>query len=66
MKHRELEWVEVVRCKNCKYWTSMPFGTTVVDPWGYCEYPLGENGECHLSGDDYCSYGELRNEKDCS
>lgn len=39
------DYVQVVRCKNCKY-----YGKT----HDMC---------CQYRGDDYCSYGEVKNER---
>lgn len=41
--------VQVVRCRDCKYWRSY---------WGRC-YKHDEYG---MASDDFCSYGEKREE----
>ena len=44
--------VEVVRCKDCKYWQDNNDGYPHQEcRWGNCETP---------DPDDYCSYGELK------
>lgn len=48
------EWVQVVRCENCKHCT---FGDTVYDR--YCE-ELDRN--CY--GMDFCSFGERMKENE--
>lgn len=45
--------VEVVRCKNCKYWFSPS-----NDDAHYCKYKYGLQGL--VAEEDYCSYGERR------
>ena len=59
--------VEVVRCKYCKHWH---------EETGWCNHHshfIGENGEaCHpwencdwkmLNPEDFCSYGERKNDR---
>ena len=41
--------VEVVRCKDCKYWTGRDFD-------GYCT----TNGLSTRKANDFCSYGERK------
>lgn len=43
--------VEVVRCKDCKYWT------ITSDGFGECNVM-----EKQFLGDDYCSFGERKEE----
>lgn len=48
--------VEVVRCKDCKWWQARTHGSTI----GRCENP--RNGLCNEYSDfaDFCSYGERK------
>lgn len=43
--------VEVVRCKNCKYWVA-------TDDVGYCDNPDGLDN--YARPNDFCSYGKLK------
>lgn len=46
--------VEVVRCKDCKYWQDNNDGYPHEEcRWGHDETP---------NDDDYCSYGEIKDE----
>lgn len=48
--------VEVVRCKDCKYWEVGTNGT-----WTACTYWSGDPYEqANTEGNDFCSYGERR------
>ena len=54
---RELETVEIVRCKDCKYYTNNIDDDCLRD--GFCS--LEEVGNfCKRKADDYCSRGELK------
>ena len=48
--------VEVVRCKDCKYYGDSPYGNgdMMCDRWGEWIFP---------NDDDFCSYGERREEE---
>lgn len=51
-----LDAVEVVRCKDCKYWDAFP--TASSTPFMHecgCRYPRRGT-----SADDFCSWGERR------
>lgn len=53
--------VEVVRCKECSFWTYEGVGSSTLKRFGRCAkwYPYGdEQHNCH--DDDFCSYGERR------
>lgn len=56
--------VEVVRCKDCKYYTAHYHGS--YGDYGRCDHPQQEYDiECfdmwvETTPDDYCSYGERR------
>lgn len=52
--------VEVVRCRDCKHWTDASFDTVTESHWGECRKPLGDYRYCETSEEDYCSYGERR------
>jgi hypothetical protein len=62
-ENNRLDLVNVVRCKDCKDWHEYP-----DKKWGCCrrEY-WDDDGMFHLnldtSSDDYCSYGERRDDK---
>ena len=49
--------VEVVRCKDCKYWKDTSFDTVTEDHWGECRKPLGDYRYCETAENDFCSYG---------
>lgn len=50
--------VEIVRCKDCKYWQDNNGGYPHDDcRWGKDETPDAE---------DYCSYGEMIDKTECS
>ncbi len=56
--------VEVVRCKDCVWWSEKGFDPILNHHHGCCERPLGEYYECDRefsTGDnDYCSFGERK------
>lgn len=54
--------VEVVRCKDCKHWKNTSYDTVTEDHWGECRKPLGDYRYCETAENDYCSYGERREE----
>lgn len=62
----ENDVVEVVRCKDCKYYTEHYEGT--YGEYGRCDHPQQEyEVECYdmwvaTDPDDFCSYGERREE----
>lgn len=53
--------VEVVRCKDCKY--LKPF-TSQYGAGQYCECPCSFGGQGIKKPDDYCSYGERRDDRE--
>ena len=53
--------VEVVRCKDCKY--LKPF-TSQYGSGQYCECPCSFGGQGIKKPDDYCSYGEQRDDRE--
>lgn len=53
--------VEVVRCKDCKYWK--PY-TSQYGTGQFCECPCSFGGQGIKKPDDYCSYGERRDDRE--
>ena len=53
--------VEVVRCKDCKY--LKPY-TSQYGTGQFCECPCSFGGQGIKKPDDYCSYGERRDDKE--
>ena len=53
--------VKVVRCKDCKY--LKPF-TSQYGAGQYCECPCSFGGQGIKKPDDYCSYGERRDDRE--
>ena len=50
---------EVVRCKDCKYFYPFEY----IEQQGMCEHRSGLNGTDYcVSEDDFCSYGERKDE----
>ena len=52
---------EIVRCKDCAFWTYEGVGSSTLKRFGSCArwYPFGnEQHSCH--DDDFCSYGERK------
>ncbi len=52
---------EIVRCKDCVFWTYEGVGSSTLKRFGRCAkwYPFGnEQHNCH--DDDFCSYGEMK------
>ena len=60
--------VEVVRCKDCKYYAAMITDTVSGDmetvPWGICAQPWFNSDEYDVQENGYCSYGERRMDKE--
>ena len=56
--------VEVVRCKDCKYAMLLrkPEGKLIADCW-IRKMNSEDEQFCMVSGDDFCSYGERREDK---
>lgn len=52
--------VEVVRCKDCEYWTEVSFDAITELHWGECRKPLGDYRDCDTAEHDFCSYGEAK------
>ena len=54
--------VEVVRCKDCQWWSDRGFDPILNRRDGCCDRPLGEYYECDCdfvtTENDFCSYGE--------
>ena len=53
--------VEVVRCKDCKY--LKPY-TSQYGTGQFCECPCSFGGQGIKKPDDYCSYGERRDDRE--
>lgn len=53
--------IEVVRCKDCKY--LKPY-TSQYGSGQFCECPCSFGGQGIKKPDDYCSYGERRDDKE--
>lgn len=53
-----VEFVPVVRCKNCKWWSEEPEfdwdGETILTE------RICEKHDCYIEPDDYCSWGEKK------
>lgn len=60
--------VEVVRCKDCKYYAAMITDTVSGDmetaPWGTCTQPWFNSDEYDVQENGYCSYGERKMDKE--
>jgi hypothetical protein len=52
--------VEVVRCKDCEYWTEVSFDAITELHWGECRKPLGDYRYCETAEHVFCSYGEAK------
>ena len=66
-KTPKVDAVEVVRCKDCAFWTYEGVGSSTLKRFGSCAkwYPFGnEQHSCH--DDDFCSYAERRMSHDVS
>ena len=57
----EADVVEVVRCKDCKY--LKPY-TSQYGTGQFCECPCSFGGQGIKKPDDYCSYGERRDDRE--
>ena len=58
--HPIADVVEVVRCKDCKYWKDASVDAITEVHWGECRKPLGDYRCCETAEYDFCSYGERR------
>lgn len=52
--------VEVIRCKDCEYWTEVSFDAITEWHWGECRKPLGDYRDCDTAEHDFCSYGKAK------
>lgn len=54
--------VEVVRCKDCKYYAAMIADGITGEPatWGICTQPWFKSDEWEVNEDDYCSLAERK------
>ena len=59
------EEIEAVRCKDCVHWTDTSCDSRVTEAhWGECRKPLGDYRYCETAENDYCSYGERKDENE--
>ena len=58
-ENKRLDLVNVVRCRNCKFWDRYPSSTAAPD-YHHCGF--GINVNWHTRADEYCSRGERRDE----
>ena len=60
--------VEVVRCKDCKYYAAMitdtVSGNMETAPWGICTQPWFNSDEYDVQENGYCSYGKRKMDKE--
>lgn len=60
--------VEVVRCKDCKYYAAMITDTVSGDmetaPWGICTQPWFNSDEYDVQENGYCSYGAIMDKEE--
>ena len=54
---RYIELVEVVRCKECRWWSG---SVNTSHNNHLCKRALNQNVEYWTRSDDYCSYGERK------
>lgn len=56
------DFVEVVRCKDCKYWEFVVDDPIFKRELGNCKCPNWENNDfwCQTWEDNFCSYGERK------
>ena len=68
----EAEWVEIIRCKDCKYWRQQTNYQGAPLSFGFCESDdmwrslYGETYEVsHIDTDDdfYCGYAKRRTDE---
>lgn len=55
-ERKKRDMVEVVRCKDCKYWDTMPSSTSAPELRECSAHVL----KTSTKADDYCSYGERK------
>ena len=53
-------YVEVVRCKDCKYWRDSWVAQDGKHEHGYCYMEECDDVTVGRWGDDFCSYGERK------
>lgn len=53
-------FVEIVRCKDCKYWKCLSLDPIIANLWGECYRPIGDYSCCETSENDFCSYAERK------
>lgn len=52
--------VEVVRCKDCRHWNSSRYDAILESAWGECRKSFEDYHCCETTENDYCSYGERK------
>lgn len=54
--------VEVVRCKDCRYWEEIGIDPITDYTFGYCRHYQWQDEENsrETNGQDFCSYGERK------
>ena len=57
-----IDAVEVARCGECKYWICNPN----TEEWGKCKWISDEQFDVVMNADDFCSYGEHKDESQTS
>ena len=59
-----VDFVEVVRCKDCRCWEKIGIDPITNYTFGYCRHYQWQDEENsrETNGQDYCSYGERRKE----
>jgi hypothetical protein len=55
-----VDFVEVVRCKDCQWWEARSFGSVI----GKCENPRNGLFSEYTDDTDFCSYGERKEQKE--
>ena len=58
-----VDFVEIIRCKDCKWWYERGFDPILNWYYGRCERPLGEYNESdgfETVDKDFCSYAERK------
>ena len=54
--------VEVVRCKDCKFWLNSWLAPGAEHEYGYCHIEEADDVVVGRWDDDFCSYGERKDD----
>ena len=54
----EAEWVEIVRCKDCKYWREHKYAKETKRYIPFCGF-----NAIYTKSDDFCSHAERRTDE---